>query len=142
MHQLHLFNDYAALAGFMPAIKAAMNRAAGAVESEGRDLLLDKINMVARHSGMKLTTGNAKQVSRDTLDKWLSPSDTSHPPSINAVLAFYKATGDPAPLRIMLRAVGLDVMTEEDRRFRDMGQAEEELRAARKRVKRLREEGL
>lgn len=140
MRQLSLFDDYAALAGVMPAIKAAMNRAAGAVESEGRDILLDKINLVARHSGMKLTTGNAKQVSRDTLDKWLSPSDISHPPSIPAILAFYKATGDPAPLRMMLRAVGLDVMTDEDRRHRDIGQAEEELRAARKRVKRLREE--
>ncbi|ATD82862.1 hypothetical protein CNY67_14440 [Desulfovibrio sp. G11] len=35
----------------MPAIKAAMNRIAGASESEGRDILLDKINMVARQSG-------------------------------------------------------------------------------------------
>ena len=73
--------------------------------------------------------------------KWLSPSDTSHPPSILAVVVFCKATGDHEPLRVILAACGLGVMTAEDRRFRDYGKADLEMKAARKRKKQL-EEGL
>lgn len=133
-----LIADHAALAGVMPAIRAAMNRVASDTDA-GRDILLDKINLVARQAGIRLTAGNAKAVSRDTLDKWLSPSDASHPPSINAVLAFCAATGDHAPLRVILRAMGLDIMTTEDRTYRDIGRASVEAEAARKRLRQLKE---
>lgn len=137
MRQASLFDHCAPLAGTMPAIKAAMRAVAGAPEGEGRKALPDKLNAVAGASGIRLTAGNVRSISKDTLDKWLSPSDESHPPSILAVLAFYLATDDPAPLRAMLRSVGLDLMTEEDRRFRDLGKLDAEMRAARKRKKAL-----
>lgn len=138
MRQASLFDHCAPLAGAMPAIKAAMRAVAGAPEGEGcRKALPDKLNAVAGASGIRLTAGNVRSISKDTLDKWLSPSDESHPPSILAVLAFYLATDDPAPLRAMLRSVGLDLMTEEDRRFRDLGKLDAEMRAARKRKKAL-----
>ena len=137
MRQASLFDHCAPLAGAMPAIKAAMRAVAGAPEGEGRKALPDRINAVASASGVRLTVGNARSISKDTLDKWLSPSDESHPPSILAVLAFYLATDDPAPLRAMLRSVGLDIMTGEDRRFRDLGKLNAEMKAARKRKKLL-----
>lgn len=137
MRQASLFDHCAPLAGAMPAIKAAMRAVAGAPEGEGRKALPDRINAVASASGVRLTVGNARSISKDTLDKWLSPSDESHPPSILAVLAFYLATDDPAPLRAMLRSVGLDIMTGEDRRFRDLGKLDAEMKAARKRKKLL-----
>lgn len=136
MRQVCLF-DCAPLASAMPAIKAAMRAVAGAPEGEGRKALPDKINAVASASGVRLTTGNVRSISKDTLDKWLSPSDEGHLPSILAVLAFCLATENPAPLRAMLRAVGLDIMTEEDRRFRDLGKLDAEMKAARKRKKML-----
>lgn len=114
-----------------------MRAVAGAPDGEGRKALPDKINAVAAMCGIKLTGGNTRAISKDTLDKWLSPSDESHPPSVLALLAFVAATGDPAPLRAMLRAVGLDIMTAEDRRFRDLGKLDAEMRAARKRRKML-----
>lgn len=137
MRQLSLLDDIAPMAGVMAEIRAAMRAVAGAPEGEGRKALPDKINAVAAMSGLKLTGGNSRAVSKDTLDKWLSPSDESHPPSIQALLAFVVATGDPAPLRAMLRAVGLDVMTAEDRLYRDLGKLDAEMRAARKRRKML-----
>lgn len=137
MRQASLFDHCAPLAGAMPAIKAAMRAVAGAPEGEGRKALPDRINAVASASGARLTAGNARSISKDTLDKWLSPSDESHPPSILAVLAFYLATDDPAPLKAMLRSVGLDIMTGEDRRFRDLGKLDAEMKAARKRKKLL-----
>ena len=55
MRQASLFDHCAPLASAMPAI------------------------------GVRLTAGNTRAISKDTLDKWLSPSDESHPPSILAV---------------------------------------------------------
>ncbi|MBD5416993.1 MAG: hypothetical protein HDR50_04900 [Desulfovibrio sp.] len=137
MRQLSLLDDIAPMAGVMAEIRAAMRAVAGAPDGEGRKALPDKINAVAAMCGIKLTGGNTRAISKDTLDKWLSPSDESHPPSVLALLAFVAATGDPAPLRAMLRAVGLDVMTDEDRRYRDLGKLDAEMRAARKRRKML-----
>lgn len=133
--------DLSRIAGLMPAVRAAMPRAAGNPEGEGRKALVDRINAIARDAEVRLTAGRAESVSKDMLDKWLSPSDTSHPPSILAVVVFCKATGDHEPLRVILAACGLDVMTAEDRRLRDYGKADMEMKAARKRKKQL-EEGL
>lgn len=138
MRQLSLLSDdHAALAGVMPAVRAAMRRAAGAPDGEGRKALVDRINQIAAEAEIRLTGGNAKGISKDLLDKWLSPSDTSHPPGLLAVLVFCKATDDCGPLRVLAQALGLDIMTDEDRRYRDLGKAEVELKAARKRRRML-----
>lgn len=137
MRQLTLFES--GLAGAMPAIRAAMRRVAGDPEGEGRKKLVDSINQIARQDGIALTGGNAKSISKDTLDKWLSPSDTGHAPSVNAILAFCKATGSAEPLLELLRPFGLGIMTPEARRYHDIGKADVELKAARKRKKMLEE---
>lgn len=121
MRQLSLLEDIAQLAGALPAIKAAMRGIAGAPEGEGRKALPDKLNAIARASGIKLTGGNANGISEEMLHKILSPSDDSRPPSVLMLLAYYKATGNPAHLRAMLRAVGLDIMTTEDRLYAEIG---------------------
>ena len=135
MPQFSLFDyDYSRIAGLMPAVRAAMRRAAGNPDGEGRKALVDKRNAIARDAEVRLTAGRAESVSKDVLDKWLSPSDTSHPPSILALVVFCKATGDYEPLRVILA-----IMTPEDRRFRDYGKADMEMKAARKRKKQLEE---
>lgn len=129
----------AALAHVMPDVRAAMRQIAGSRESEGRKALVDKLNQIASEAEIKLTGGNSKSIGKDLLDKWLSPSDSSHPPSLLAILAFCRATDNPAPLQIILRAVGLDVMTDEDRKFRDYGRAVWEAEEAARNRKRIRE---
>ena len=129
----------AALAHVMPDVRAAMRQIAGDRESEGRKALVDKINQIAAEAEIKLTGGNSKSISKDLLDKWLSPSDTSHPPGLLSILAFCRATDNPAPLQIILRAVGLDVMTNDDRKFRDYGRAGWEAEEAARNRKRIRE---
>lgn len=131
--------DYSRFAGIMPSVRAAMRRAAGKPEGEGRKVLVDKINFIAQEAEIRLTGGSAVSISKDTLDKWLSPSDSNHPPSILAVLVFCRATGDVEPIRVMLQSIGLDLMTREDRKYRDYGKADLEMKAARKRKKRLEE---
>ena len=129
----------AALAHVMPDVRAAMRQIAGSRESEGRKALVDKLNQIASEAEIKLTGGNSKSISKDLLDKWLAASDSSHPPSLLAILAFCRATDNPAPLQIILRAVGLDVMTDEDRKFRDYGRAVWEAEEAARNRKRIRE---
>jgi len=139
MRQGSLFDDdNGRLSGLVPALRAAMNRAAGEDE-DGRKLLVDRINAVARDAGIRLTAGNAKVISKDTLDKWLNPNDRDHTPGLLAVAAFCRATKDAAPLRVLLRSLGLDVMTDEDRKLRDYGKACLTEREARKRKKMLEE---
>ena len=140
MRQVSLLTPgIAALAHVMPDVRAAMRQIAGSKESEGRKALVDKLNQIAAEAEVKLTGGNSKSISKDLLDKWLSPSDSSHPPSLLAILAFCRATDNPVPLQIILRAVGLDVMTDEDRKFRDYGRAVWEAEEAARNRKRIRE---
>ena len=140
MRQLSLIEDIAQLAGALPAIKAAMRGIAGAPEGEGRKALPDKLNAIARASGIKLTGGNAHGISEEMLHKILSPSDDSRPPSVLMLLAFYKATSNPAHLRAMLRTVGLDIMTEDDRKMRDYARAILDQKKARKQARKLEED--
>lgn len=129
-------DDHGRMSGLLPAMRAAMNRAAGEDKS-GRDMLLDRVNAIAQAAGIRLTAGSAKVVSKDTLDKWLNPQDREHTPGILAVVAFCVAAKDVGALRVLLKVIGLDVMTEEDRRLRDYGQACLNEREARKRKRKL-----
>lgn len=138
--QLSLLDDTSGhLAGLVSTIRAAMNAAAGADE-QGRKLLVDRINDLAAQAGIRLTAGNQRVISKDTLDKWLAPADREHTPSILALAVFCRATGSHEPARVLLRALGMDVMTAEDRRLRDYGRACLAEREARRKKKRLEEE--
>lgn len=140
MTQLSLLETSYQLAGAMAAIRAAMRATVGAPESEGRKALPDRMNAIARQAGVRLTQGNQKNISKDTLDKWLSPSDASHPPSILAVLAFCLATRDYSPLRVMLQSIGLDVMTPEDRKMCEYARALIEQKRVRRLLRKLEDE--
>lgn len=140
MRQGHLLDDdhHGRLSGLVPAMRAAMNRAAGE-DDTGRKQLVDRLNAVARDAGIRLTAGNAKAISKDTLDKWLNPNDRDHTPGLLAVAVFCVATREIGPLRVLLKSLGMDVMTDEDRRLRDYGQACLAERMARKTKKKLEE---
>lgn len=143
------------LAGLMPGVKADMRRAAGATEGEGRKALPDSINKIVAHNEIRLTTGNAKCVTKDSIDKWLSPSDTGHPPSLLAVVVFCIATHDHRPLlRVVLalgrelavklvsdaaRTLGLSIMDDQDKRDVAYGRACRMEREAKRAKKRLEE---
>lgn len=139
MRQLSLLTDYAHLAGLMPAVRGAMRRAAGAEEGEGRKALVDSINSIAANGEVRLTTGNNKSITKDTLDKWLSPSDSSHPPSVIAIVVFCLATADMTPLRQILKAAGLAIATEQEQRDAEYGRACRLEREAKKLKRKLEE---
>lgn len=137
--QLTLFEDCASIAGAMPGIRTAMRKVAGDPDGAGRKALPERMNAIANSSGVTLTSGNSRAISKDTLDKWLSPSDKDHPPSVQALLAFCAATKSVEPLRAMLRCLGLDVMTGEDKKLCDYARAILKQKEARKQIKQLEE---
>lgn len=141
--QLSLFHNSndekaaALLAGVLPQVRAAMHRVAGAQRFLSREMIADRMSEISRFAGVRLSAGNAKSVTSATLEKWLNPADREHPPTLLAVLTFCMATNDPAPLRPVLAAMGLELMTPEDKTMRDYGRACVEEREARKRKKQL-----
>lgn len=137
MKQLSLFDKLLTLAGVLPLVKAEMRRILVHEDVENRKVFIDKINAISARSQVPLTGGNTKVLSKDSLDKIISPSDTSHPPSILFILAFCQAANDYEPLRIIARAVGFELMSEEDKKLRDYGKAILEEKSARKRKKQL-----
>ena len=122
MRQLSLFESCIPLAGLVPAMRAAMNAAAEKY-AEGRKLLVDHINGAAHAANVRLTAGNQKSISKETLDKWLSPADRDHTPSIMAVAVFCFVTGNIEPVRILARILGLEVITKEEKDLLEYGRA-------------------
>ncbi|WP_291325318.1 hypothetical protein [Desulfovibrio sp. UCD-KL4C] len=126
----------ATLASLMPMIRSAMNRTAENHDLS-RDLIADRMTEISRSSGVKLSRGNTKSVKTDTLAKWLAPEDREHPPSLNALVAFCMATKDLSPLGPLLRALGVEIMTDEDKKYRDYGKADIAAKKAQKKKKQL-----
>lgn len=143
MRQLSLLEESTKLAGLMPALRACMRRVAGEPEGEGRKALVESMNTIANQAEIRLTGGNAKSISKDTLDKVLSPSDGNHTPGILMLAVFCKASNNYEPLRVLLHALGLEIMTAEDKQDLEYGRAvreEKEAQAKRKRLEAIRRE--
>ena len=140
MKQLSLFDSLPSLAGVLPSVKAEMRRILGPEGGENRKAFVDKLNAISVRAQVPLTGGSSKILSKDTLDKLVSPSDTSHPPSILFTIAFCQAAHDYEPLRAIVQAAGLELMDKEDRRLRDYGRAIVEERLARKKKRQIEEQ--
>lgn len=148
MQQLSLFTESTRImqaGAFISAIKAALRRAA---EDCGlsRDQIVEAINAVTLATGKRLTAGRSKVIHRDTLDKWLASEEAEHVPGLLAVHVFCIATASNTPLLVWLALLGGgELMTEEDRFFRDYGraviereEATEKAKHVKKRIKEVR----
>jgi hypothetical protein len=137
MHQGTLFDSFGSLAaGLMPGIKASMR---ASIEESGlsRAQILDKMNTLALAAGVKLTSGNSKDLKMATFEKWLNPADRDHIPGILALNVFCRAVGSVAPIAAQIRLHGFDVMGSEDLLHRDYGRACLAEREARKKKRQL-----
>ena len=124
------------LAGLLPQIRAAMNVAA-ARDLEGRKMLVEKINTVARREAVALTAGGGKSVSLEQVNKWLQPAEKGHAPSLDALVCFCVATGDASPLKPLLSMLRLVAVSREDLEYLEYGKACVALREVREKKKKL-----
>ena len=125
--QLSLFTESTQImqaGAFISAIKAAMRRTA-AESGMSREQIVDAMNAITMATGKRLTAGRSKGIHKDTLDKWLASEEAEHVPPLLAVHVFCVATKSHTPLVawITLLGGGVEVMTEEDRFYRDYGRA-------------------
>ena len=139
MRQLHLLETdnavLAQVAGLTALVRAAMNRAADA-SPWSRQQIVDRMNALAKQADLRLTQGNAKAVSLDTLEKWLNPR-AGFVPSLLAVEVFMRACGNTKPLEAWMDLHGMQAMSAEDAIYRDLGKAARERKKNAKREKAL-----
>jgi hypothetical protein len=121
--QLSLFDEQntaiSQIAGFDVVLKAAMSRAA-AESPYSRAEIADRMTALAQRSGRRLTGGNAKSISLDTLEKWLNPESDQLPPT-RAVNVFMHVCG-VSPLAAWAAGHGCGIMTPKDRKLRDLAE--------------------
>ncbi|MDR1659554.1 MAG: hypothetical protein LBR94_04320 [Desulfovibrio sp.] len=120
----------------MPAVRAAMNRAAGEYEP-GRKMLVEAINRTARREGIALTSGGGKAITDAQLDKALQHGDRGHEPSLAFILCLCLATGDFTPLEPVWKVFGLVLVSPADAHFLEYGKACDALRKAKGRKSKL-----
>ena len=140
--QLSLFDAEnraaAASNGVTGLLRAAMNRAA-AESPYSRAQIVERMNRLALASGKRMTSGKARGISLDQLEKWLNP-ESDAVPGLQAVDVFMRAVGTAAPLGAWAVTLGLRVVT--PKQFRTLQWAEDELSRKKKAKahKRLEEE--
>lgn len=96
---------------------------ARAVEESGlsRDQVCDRLNVEATRCGLRL--GNGKQISKETLDKWLSPSEPGRRISVPALALLCGILEDRRPLAVLAAPSGFQVIGPEEIRVLRYGHA-------------------
>jgi len=125
------------VSGVKRTMKHALNRAA-AESNLSRDEILYRSRSMAEAEGVKLSGGNGG-LSLSILDKWFNPNAMSYMPDYEALIILCRVLGDLRPITPFLEALDLEVMGAEDRRYRDLGKLEAELKCLRKKKRQIEE---
>ncbi|MDX9785480.1 MAG: hypothetical protein RBT11_01795 [Desulfobacterales bacterium] len=109
--QLSLF-DAPTFNVFKP-LKEAMQSAA---KKSGKSVaqIVDMMNDLAGRFGVKLTNGNSEALSKDTMEKWLNPQDTSRFVTLQALPIFCAVAGDSSPMDVLAKPLGFRIIGPED----------------------------
>lgn len=139
--QLPLFDDQIyRLNDLGRSIKYLMNRAAAA-SPYSREQIVERMNALAVQAAINLTGGNAKSLSLASFNKWLNPAAANHYPSTVALTVFCQAVNSLAPFSPVIKCLGAELMSPEEKRFMEIGQTYLEAKRSRKKMRTL-EEGL
>ncbi|WP_027181635.1 hypothetical protein [Oleidesulfovibrio alaskensis] len=141
MKQLSLFDNVANRVALLDReIKSAMNEACKHFCSRNRvsrEEVVDRMNALALQAGVRLTGGNAKQLSDQILAKWLSPSSPEHMPSHRALAVFCDVVGSLEPLAVQAAVHGGTVIDESQRLRLEQAEVEDQIKALQRRKKQL-----
>jgi hypothetical protein len=125
------------VSGVKRTMKHILNRVA-AESALSRDEILVRAREMAEAEGVKLSGGNGG-LSLTILDKWLNPNALSYMPDFEALIILCRVLGDSRAINPFLEALGLEVMTPDDRKYRDLGKLESELKCLRKKKRQIEE---
>ena len=136
--KLSLFDSPALkLGGLGLAVKLALNQAVKK-SNLSRAELAHQAGEMAIAAETNLCPGG-RGLGLANLNKWLTPEADGNFPSVLGLAVLLKILGDKGPLVPLLEFLDLEVMTEEDKRFRDVGKAHFEFKRARRDLKRAEE---
>ncbi|WP_285906415.1 hypothetical protein [Pseudodesulfovibrio pelocollis] len=127
--------------GLTAALKACMQSAlASAAPHLSRAQLVDRMNEIARQSGVKITSGRTRLLTANILDKWLAPNDTDDIPPLMAVEVFMLAIGNFAPLGLLAEFHGCKLLTPEEALLYEYGKAKFESKERTRQLRKLESE--
>jgi hypothetical protein len=136
--QRSLFDELSfSVNGVKRAMKYALNRVA-AESKLSREEILVRARELAEAEGVNLSGGHGG-LSQSLLDKWLNPNTLSYVPDYESLIILCRVLGDTRALQPFLAALGLEVMGPEDRRYRDLGKLETEMKCLRKQKRQIEE---
>jgi len=102
-----------------------------------REQALDKVNALAKAYGVRLTQGNGPELSMETWEKWLNPTDETRVPSIKALSVICSALGSMEPLRPIVKMAGGQLIDPTEARLLAWAKAYKKAKSARQEMKEL-----
>ena len=104
-----------------------------------REEVVARMNSRAVEAGVRLTGGNAKELSDHIFAKWLSPSAPDHMPGIRALNVFMDVVGDLSPLSVQAAVHDGAVVSAEQLLLLERAEVENQIKALQRRKKQLEE---
>lgn len=120
-------------------MKAAMAAAADGC-GLSREGLCERMNELADRYGVRLVKGTGQHLTMATLEKWLNPEDKERVIPAKGLPVFCAATGDVAPLQVLVTPIGGRLIDGEDVKLLEWAKAYHATRALKKRMRRIEEE--
>ena len=133
--QLGLFTTAPTL-NVLRDLKVAMATAAKAT-GLSREALCDRINQLADRYGVRLVKGTGQHLTLATLEKWLNPEDKERVIPAKGLPVFCAATGNVAPLQVLVAPLGWRVIDERQAKMLELAELDREVKRQRARMKKL-----
>ena len=125
------------LAALDAAVKDTLRRVC-AESGLSREQIVDDANELAAAASIRLTGGNARELTLATLDKWLAPTATDYLPPMRALVVLCIVSSSVEPLSVLSQVCGGRVINEDQAeilRLAEIAQEIEELQRERRRIK-------
>ncbi len=71
-----------------------------------REQIVDQMNDLAEQYGLRLTKGNGRNLTIDTLEKWLNSKDRSRVINIKALPVYCRVVGSNEPIAELIKPLG------------------------------------
>ena len=101
---------------------------------------LDRMNEVAARFGVRLMKGNCNGLTMATFEKWLNVDQSQYMPPLTALTILCEVGNTIEPLQVFARAVGLQVIDEQDKTLLLWAKEYQKAKLARQVMKRLESE--
>ncbi len=102
-----------------------------------RGQIVDAMNDLAAQYGVRLSKGNGRNLSLDTLEKWLNPNDLGRTINLKALVIFCRVVGAISPIAELVRPLGGQVIGEKDAKLLRWAQHYQRAKEARTAMKKI-----